>query len=172
MVLPHELTEDQIHSVNLALSRPIIYIAGPYSEPSPIRNVRRAVLIAHEIKLIRGVPIVPHLYHFWDYIIPQDYDYWINATLPLVRSADALYRFPGVSPGAALEVKLAQMLGRPVFYDLRSLEEWIPRWVNVLGPGATHGQQQDQNQLHVTGPSLESVRRALAKYPELDPPQE
>ncbi len=41
-----------------------------------------------------------------------------------VAQCDAVYRLPGASTGADMELELAHKLNIPVFHGLRELEEW------------------------------------------------
>ena len=55
-----------------AMTRPVIYIAGPYTAGDPAANVHRAVDIAHYL-MDHGLawPLVPHLSHLWHLIAPR-----------------------------------------------------------------------------------------------------
>lgn len=51
--------------------KPLVYIAGPYSHPDPVLNVREACLVADQIVTMGAAVIVPHLSMLWHTISPQ-----------------------------------------------------------------------------------------------------
>jgi hypothetical protein len=98
--------------------KPLAYVAGPYANPDPIVNIRRAVEVG-ELLVGRGYAvIVPHLTMLWHLVIPHDPDEWYARDLDLLAHCDVLFRIPGESFGADQEVKFAEANGIPV-------EEWV-----------------------------------------------
>lgn len=120
------------------MSRPVIYIAGPYTKPDPAINVHNAVKVADA--LMDGHlawPIVPHLTHLWHTISPRDYPDWIALDLALLDRCDGLIRLLGESPGADGEVTRARAVGLPVLdgVDPGGIYAWsLLDWFNDHWP--------------------------------------
>ena len=103
---------------------PKIYIAGPYSRPDPVVNVRAAIVVADELCAAGFVPFVPHLSHLWHLIAPKEYQTWLAYDLHWLSVCDAVIRLPGESPGADRECESARILGLPVFGTVAEVVEW------------------------------------------------
>lgn len=104
--------------------KPLIYIAGPYTNPDPVLNVRRAVEVGEEVSAHGMVPVVPHLTMFWHLISPHPLEWWYAHDLDLLAHCHAIFRFPGASTGADAEVEFARARGIPVFESMDALREW------------------------------------------------
>lgn len=98
-----------------------VYIAGPYSQGDPVLNVRTAVTVADQIAEAGGFPFVPHLSHLWHTISPHKYEFWIAQDMEWLEACDIVYRIAGESTGADGEVKRAEELEIPVYFDLDKL---------------------------------------------------
>lgn len=83
------------------VTRPVLYVAGPYTSGDPAENVHRAVKLATYL-MDSGLawPLVPHLSHLWHLISPRPYSDWIALDQALLERCDGLIRLPGVSTGA------------------------------------------------------------------------
>lgn len=104
--------------VNAGPSRPVVYIASPYSS-NPEQGVQRSVDVWHYLEQLGFHPIAPLLMHFMQ---PQpDAIRCMVWDLHEVRRADAVLRLPGHSPGADREVEEARAIGVPVFYSIETL---------------------------------------------------
>jgi nucleoside 2-deoxyribosyltransferase len=111
--------------------RPLIYVAGPYTHPDPVKNTHKAVQAGLHLHECYDVAvIIPHLSIVAHLISPRDDEYWYGFDLALVAHCDGLVRLPGRSHGADIEVNYAIELGIPVwdddaglFYD--DFGEWI-----------------------------------------------
>lgn len=103
----------------------LVYIAGPYTSPDPVTNVRDAVFAAETVRALGGVPFVPHLFHLWHTISPHDYDFWMALDFDMLARCDVVWRIPGESPGADREVAEAAKRGISVVIDVRSLADVI-----------------------------------------------
>src|SRR5574343_1428149 len=73
----------------MSISRPVVYVAGPYSQGDPAENVATAVHVATML-MDRGWawPLVPHLTHLWHLIAPRPYRgadaiFWVNSDCPM-----------------------------------------------------------------------------------------
>jgi hypothetical protein len=108
--------------------KPVVYISGPYSAPDPIENIRKALLVADTLLAYNCAPLVPHLTAFWHLLSPKSYEEWLEIDHDHVAVCDALYRFPGESPGADREMEYARKLGIPVFTDGRKIVDFLNEW--------------------------------------------
>jgi len=100
---------------------PLLYIAGPYSDPDPIhgveRNVSRASAIALEAWRAGWAAICPHkntypFHHCPD--IPEST--WLAGDIAMLKRCDAILMIPGWSnsKGAKNEAREAQKAGLKV----------------------------------------------------------
>lgn len=96
------------------MSRPVLYVAGPYSA-DPVICTRVALVTATAIyERTEFVPFVPHLSHFWHLVTPMAYDSWLDIDLTILERCHAITRLPGESPGADREVARAAQIGLPL----------------------------------------------------------
>jgi len=96
------------------MSRPWIYVAGPYTRPDPVLNTHRAIKLGDQLYGAGFFPIVPHVTLLQQLVVPQDVEYWYRYDLNFVDRCDALVRMPGESTGSDREVEYAYGLGKPV----------------------------------------------------------
>lgn len=94
--------------------RVYVYIAGPYTHGDVAQNVREAIAAANAIARLGVFPYVPHLSHFWHMLYPQPYTFWMSLDQAWLSRCDILYRLPGYSEGADVEIQYAVSLGIPV----------------------------------------------------------
>lgn len=105
------------------MTRPLIYVAGPYSA-DPVSCTHTAVWTAGQISFslrASATPaaiFVPHVSMLSDIIMPQPYGAWLELDFAIVERSTAVVRLPGVSPGADRECALAVSLSIPVV-DMR-----------------------------------------------------
>lgn len=113
------------------MSRPLIYIAGPYTHPDPVENTHDTIKVADRLVDTGLVtPVVPHVSLLWHIITPRPVDFWYEYDLALLARCDAVLRLPGSSSGADKEVELAYELQIPVFYsEENALRFAQTRWV-------------------------------------------
>jgi uncharacterized membrane protein len=117
-------------------SKPIVYIASPYTRGDQAMNVR-CQLAWWDTLFSRGfTPIAPLWSHFQHLHAPRPYTDWVEYDNRIIPTCDACLRVPAqiVNPGVAYfqndstgadaEVALFESLGKPVFYTLEELEEW------------------------------------------------
>lgn len=114
-------------------TRPLVYLAGPYSKPDPVENTHRAVRAAEELMHFGVVPLVPHLTLLWHLVSPHEVEWWYAYDLELLARCDALVRLPGRSTGAVREERTARKLGLPIFafepHGLTEMSVWQSEWV-------------------------------------------
>lgn len=109
--------------------RPLVYIAGPYTNGDPVENTHHTIEVAnhlHDSGL--ATCIVPHISLFWHVITPKPYTHWLAYDIALLKVCHALLRLRGDSDGADDEVKWAIDHNIPVFYSIATLLEWAKGW--------------------------------------------
>jgi len=120
--------EGQTTSIGVSSSwqgLPLVYLAGPYTLPDPVKNVNRAIDVADLLLNERVViPHVPHLTHLWNERRPRQLQDWYDYDLVILARCDALLRLDGESKGADDEVQFAQEHHIPVFLSIGELYEW------------------------------------------------
>jgi hypothetical protein len=104
--------------------KPLVYIAGPYSQPDPCENTHNAILAADRL-IDCCAPIIPHLSHFWHTMSPKPYEFWLELDLVYLAHCAALLRLPGDSSGADAEIAKARGWSIPVFYSEDDLRAWL-----------------------------------------------
>lgn len=110
--------------------RLMIFVSGPYTQPPghELENTQEAMRAGLSIFHAGHLPVVPHLYHWFDEFAAQeggeiDYEDYMAVDLRLVEACDVLLRLPGHSSGGDREVAHAHDCGIPVYYDLDFLIE-------------------------------------------------
>lgn len=106
-------------------TKPLVYVAAPYTNPDPVENTHRAIAACDEL-LGDGIvtPVCPHLSIVWHLVKPRPYKDWLAYDIELLRRCDAVLRLPGESSGADGEVDEAEVIGIPVFYGVPGLYGW------------------------------------------------
>jgi len=109
------------------MTKPLIYIAGPYTKPDPVLNTRHAVVAAERIEALGTDVFIPHLSLLWHLVSPAPYERWCERDNAVLDRCDALFRIPGESVGADAEEERARRLGMPVFSvgDHKAMARWI-----------------------------------------------
>ena len=98
-----------------------VFVSGPYTNPDPIANVRRAILAGDRLREAGYIPFVPHLDLIWNLLAPHGLDYWLEWDKAWIAKCDALVRLDGYSPGGDEEVRYAEELGLPVYNGVEAL---------------------------------------------------
>lgn len=107
------------------MRKPLVYVAGPYTNPDPVENTNKFANIG--LRLVQdGVvtPFIPHFSLVWHLVTPQPYEFWLEYDLEIVEHCDAVLRIPGASSGADGEVNFAKDHGIPVYYNIGDLYAW------------------------------------------------
>ena len=117
------------------MTKPWIYIASPYSKGDQALNVRYQHRIWHALLDMGCVPIAPLWSHYQHLAFPRPYQDWIDYDMAIIERCDACIRlnatcespayFMSESSGADGEVKAFLAAGKPVFFNLKTLEEWL-----------------------------------------------
>ena len=99
------------------MMKPLVYVAGPYTKGDVAMNVR-AACAAGERLTEKGLAVfIPHLTHFWHFVFPHPYEFWLAQDDQILYRCNAVLRLPGESSGADKETATAERLGIPVFTD-------------------------------------------------------
>lgn len=94
---------------------PVLYLAGPYTNPDPVQNTHTTVQVATALMDARiCYPIVPHTSLLWHAITPRPIEFWYELDLAVMGKADGVVRLPGASSGADAEVEYARTVQLPV----------------------------------------------------------
>jgi len=92
-----------------------VYVAGPISS-DPMHGVHRATAISRKMFLDGMAPFVPHWDALW-FLGEGHWESYLEFDLEFVSVCDAVFRLFGDSKGADKEVKVAEELGIPIFYE-------------------------------------------------------
>lgn len=104
-----------------------IYVAGPYTAPTPelvLRNVELAIDAGNRLLDAGLWPYIPHLSHYLGARKARPYEAWMALDFAVLERMDALLRLPGPSPGADRERLYVEALGQPVFTSEADLYQW------------------------------------------------
>jgi hypothetical protein len=109
----------------------LIYVAGPFSAPTRQgveENIRRAELLGVEVAKLGACPVVPHCntsHPEFEHV--QPYEFWIKATLELLRRCDAVIFTENwrESSGARAEHDDAISRHQPAFSSVGELRRWL-----------------------------------------------
>ena len=109
----------------------IVYVAGPYRATTAWgveSNIQEARAVGAMVATLGAMPLIPHANtaHF-DGI--QDAEFWIDGTLELARRCDAMVVFGKweTSEGTRGEIAEFERLGKPVFYHVADVHDWLKR---------------------------------------------
>ncbi len=102
-----------------------VFIAGPYTNGDVAQNVKLAMDVANIIIEEGHAPYCPHLTHFLHMNQAQPYEKWLELDKEYLKICDVLIRLKGNSNGADGEVKLAEKLNIPIFYNLKELISYL-----------------------------------------------
>lgn len=117
--------------------KPLIFVAGPYTEPDPVINVRRACVVADKLVALGAAAAVPHLTMLWHLTSPAPVEEWYRRDLDVLDHCHALVRFYGPSTSADREWEYARSrglerwalgMGRDYVMGV-TLPAWIRGWV-------------------------------------------
>jgi hypothetical protein len=120
----------------IEIHRPVVYIASPYSKGDPAINTRFQCQVFDDL-MDEGLcwPVAPLWSHFQHTLFPRNYTDWIKYDLAMIARYDACIRltarnqdmnyFIYDSSGADGEVKEFLKQGKPVFYTMLDLNQWL-----------------------------------------------
>jgi len=102
----------------------VVYIAGPYTNGNQAANVRSALVAVHNVIDAGGAPICPLLFHFAELVqFTRSWETWMKVDLKLLTRSDIVWRLPGSSKGADIEVDVAKKMGLPVVRSYADLQK-------------------------------------------------
>lgn len=109
----------------------MIYIAGPIGNghsagPKQMYHNVLEGIKTYEALIHKGyTPICPHLSYFAWLLFKGEVDWktWLEMDLDYVDNCIGVFRMPGDSKGADLEVRHAKKIGKPVYYNLEELPD-------------------------------------------------
>lgn len=119
----------------------VIYVAGPYraaTREGVELNIQAAKRVGLLVAKLGASPIIPHMNtaHL-DAVDPSIGDeYWLAATMELMRRCDAVVLVPGWenSEGTLAEIDEAHRLGLKVFATMHAFHRWAD---GALAPDPT-----------------------------------
>jgi hypothetical protein len=126
------------------MMKPIVYIASPYSQGDQGMNTHFQCKIFDQL-LTDGkvLPVAPLWSHFQHTLFPRPYEDWIEYDQAMLHLYDCCLRLSAILPhlsysanessGADREVAKFQALGKPVFFSIEELYEWIDGMQPVRG---------------------------------------
>lgn len=100
------------------MRKTVVYIACPMRQGHWTDNVIEALDIADDMMNKGYSVIIPILSWFWDMRHPHKFEDWIEMDYGLISISDAVFRIPGLSEGADLEMDYAAREGKNLYYDL------------------------------------------------------
>lgn len=120
------------------MTKPLVYLAGPYTKGDQAINTRAQLLIAHELMDDDTVtPYAPLISHFMHCLIPRKYGDWMEHSYAMLSVCDAVLRssatcgrtgyFQHESHGADLEEAFCKEHSIPVFYLKDDLYDWAKK---------------------------------------------
>lgn len=101
-----------------------VYIASPYTKGDVAVNVRNSFLVADKLAELGFAPFPPLYSHFWHFLSPHPYEFWMEQDNEWVLRCDCLLRIAGESSGADKEVAIALENDIPVFYSMYDLVKY------------------------------------------------
>ncbi|MCK9592757.1 MAG: DUF4406 domain-containing protein [Methanoregula sp.] len=88
-----------------------VYVSGPYTQGDQMENVGKAIDAAEKLSRAGYAPVIPHLSALWQMKYPHDWGFWIDIDLAILAMCDFIYRIPGESEGADIEMEFAKKNG-------------------------------------------------------------
>ena len=110
------------------IDRPLIYVAGPYRKPDPVKNTNRAIRTGHQLRALGADVRIPHLSLLEDMVAPLDDQEWLAITLRDCERCDAIFRLDGYSEGTEIEVATMLGMGRKLLLTMAESADWIRQW--------------------------------------------
>lgn len=99
----------------------LVYVSGPISTGNVQHNCRAGIMAARIIMERGYVVISPFESILSDMVEPWPYEKWLEYDFRAILCCDAVYRIPGVSPGADKEEAFAYSQRIPVYHSLDTL---------------------------------------------------
>lgn len=127
---------EMVETCAMANSKPLVYIASPYSKGDPAINAHFQCKVFDQLLNDgRVVPFAPLWTHFQHTVFPRPYEDWLAYDKALLHLFDCCLRLDADVPeagyresdssGADSEARFFKELGKPVFYSISALYEWL-----------------------------------------------
>jgi hypothetical protein len=118
------------------VSKKIVYIASPYTKGDVAVNTRfQCEVFDRLLSDGRVLPVAPLWSHFQHLLFPRPYADWTQYDQDMLHLYDCCLRLSAVndsmgyreerSTGADAEVATFQRMGKPIFYSIEDLYEWL-----------------------------------------------
>lgn len=118
------------------LGRPTVFIASPYTRGDPAINTHfQCKVFDRLLSDKRVLPVAPLWTHFQHILFPRPYQDWIDYDQEMLRLYDSCLRLDAElteppyiqreSLGADAEVEAFRKFGKPVFFSIEGLYEWV-----------------------------------------------
>lgn len=118
------------------MTRPVVYVASPYTKGDQAINTHFQCKVFNQLLDDEIVwPVVPLWTHFQHTLFPRPYEDWIAYDRALLPRYDACLRLTAELPelgyeqhestGADGEAAYFESVGKPVFYSIPGLYEWV-----------------------------------------------
>lgn len=126
------------------MSKPVVYIAGPYrgkSESDVFKHIINARKWAIIVWTGGGIAICPHLNTaFFGGVAGLPDQVWLDGDLEIIKRCDAVLVIPASesSVGTQAEIQHAERQGIPVFHSTQSLFNWMNARSFRDQPSTTH----------------------------------
>jgi len=129
-------------------SKPVVYVASPYTQGDPAMNVHfQCAIFDRLLDDGRVLPIAPLWTHFQHTLFPRKYEEWLKYDAQILKLCDCCLRLTAenerlgyvqsASKGADAEAQAFLHDGKPVFFDIQTLYEWVGSQGEPIG--ATSG---------------------------------
>jgi hypothetical protein len=118
------------------VNKPTVFIASPYTKGDPAINTHfQCQVFDRLLSDGRVLPVAPLWSHFQHTLFPRPYQDWIDYDQAMLRLYDCCLRLSAScsktgyceseSSGADAEVETFLKLGKPVFYSIEELYQWL-----------------------------------------------
>lgn len=117
-------------------SKPVVYVASPYTKGDTAMNVHFQCAVFDQLVSDGHVlPFVPLWTHFQHTVFPRPYKDWLAYDMEMIKLCDCCLRLEAVneksgyrqfeSAGADAEVEATRVMGKPVFFSIPELYDWV-----------------------------------------------
>jgi hypothetical protein len=111
--------------------QPTIYISGPYGNgdsatPEQVEvNIQQAINVSNCLLDAGFLVVCPHLSHYQHKLQERPWSWWLAYDLTWLLKCQVVYRMPGESKGADMEVQFANLHNIPVFYQVADITNFL-----------------------------------------------
>lgn len=120
------------------MRKPTVYIASPYTKGDVAMNTHYQCKVFDQlIGDGKVLPVAPLWSHFQHLLFPRPYEDWINYDQAMLKLYDCCLRLSANLPaynynqdqssGADAEVLSFQRMGKPIFFSIQDLYEWVDK---------------------------------------------